>query len=113
MQILASKTLWRIGNYHSLNGRGGTLYSGRWHSVGTPIVYLAESVSAALLEKLVHLEVLETEIPLRYMLLKISLQEDVAFEDLNPSGENWRKELHLTRSIGDEWLGSMRTALAT
>ena len=55
--------LWRISNYRTLDGRGGLETSARWHSQGRPIVYLAESVSGALLEVLVHFELVRHGFP--------------------------------------------------
>ena len=37
-----------------LNGTGGLFAPGRWHHQGTQVVYLAGSVSLAMLEVLVH-----------------------------------------------------------
>jgi RES domain-containing protein len=46
--------LWRISNHTALEGTGGLLASGRWHSKGRPIIYCAPDPSTALLEVLVH-----------------------------------------------------------
>jgi RES domain-containing protein len=37
-----------------LSGMGAYLFGGRWHSVGTYVVYIAQSRSLALLENVVH-----------------------------------------------------------
>jgi RES domain-containing protein len=42
--------LWRISIYADLSGAGGLMASGRWHSQGKRIVYLADHPSSALLE---------------------------------------------------------------
>lgn len=50
--------LYRIAkcNYAAdLSGTGARLYGGRWNSIGQPMVYLASSLSLAVLEVLVHL----------------------------------------------------------
>ena len=49
---------WRISDYPDLNGEGGRKAGARWHTAGSRIVYLAESPMAALVETLVHLDVL-------------------------------------------------------
>jgi RES domain-containing protein len=40
----------------AFSGRGGLLGKGRWHTPGRPIVYLAEHISLAMAESLVHLQ---------------------------------------------------------
>ncbi|MGH7819352.1 MAG: RES family NAD+ phosphorylase, partial [Candidatus Binatia bacterium] len=45
-------TLWRISNHSELKGIGGLRASGRWHTAGRPIVYLAEHPALCLLEVL-------------------------------------------------------------
>lgn len=41
----------------AFSGEGGVLFSGRWHSKGTRIVYCAESISLCVLESLVHYDI--------------------------------------------------------
>ena len=77
--------LWRISNYHSLNGKGGLKYPGRWHNAGLPVVYLAESPAGALLETLVHLMVDPEDIPDEFQLLAVEIPDAMPIEDLaNP-----------------------------
>jgi RES domain-containing protein len=105
--------LWRISNYPTLDGRGGLETSARWHTQGQPIVYLAESVAGALLEVLVHLELGPVRLPRSYRLLKVEAPDDVSIESISGAElrESWTEDETLTRSIGDEWLASKRSAL--
>src|SRR5271169_5628765 len=105
--------LWRISNHPTLDGRGGLETSARWHTQGRPIVYLAESVAGALLEVLVHLELSPVRLPKSYRLLKIEAPDDISIETLRATDlrENWTDDETLTRTIGDQWLASKRTAL--
>ena len=105
--------LWRISNHRTLDGRGGLETSARWHSQGRPIMYLAESVAGALLEVLVHLELSPVRLPKSYRLLKVEVPDDLSTEVLsaNHLGENWIDDETLTRTVGDQWLASKRSAL--
>jgi RES domain-containing protein len=105
--------LWRISNHSTLDGRGGLETSARWHTQGRPIVYLAESVAGALLEVLVHLDLSPVRLPKSYRLLKVEAPDDISLEVLSAAnlGEDWVSDETLTRTIGDQWLASKRTAL--
>jgi RES domain-containing protein len=62
-------TLWRISDYPELDGAGGLLVSGRWHTQGSRVVYCAPNPASALVEVLVHLEVDSSDLmdPLSYL----------------------------------------------
>ena len=100
--------LWRVSEYTTLDGAGGLVVAGRWHSQGRPIVYLAESSALAMLEMLVHLEV--DSLPPPFQLLKVSAPDDLAHEDW-PRGRE-AMELPETRAWGDAWLEAATTPLA-
>jgi RES domain-containing protein len=95
--------LWRISRHRDLSGAGGLRASGRWHSAGTPIVYLAVSPSAALLEVCVHTSA--NDVPPEFTLLKIEGPNRRAMvvrpEDLP---QDWRVRPEVTRDLGMEWL---------
>lgn len=103
--------LWRISDFADLSGQGGLVAPARWHSLGRPLVYLADHPASALLEVLAHLEVDSEDWPDSYQLLAIDLPDDVSFEDAPPLSADWRNEAAETQRIGDQWLGSNRTAL--
>jgi RES domain-containing protein len=105
--------LWRISNHADLSGVGGLYASARWHTQGKPVVYLAETPSAALLEILVHLELQEAERPDPYRLLKVEVDEGTAFEevDLSSLSSEWQKDEQQTRARGDAWAEKGETAL--
>lgn len=105
--------LWRISNFHSLSGEGGLRYSARWHTAGRPIVYLAASPAGAMIEVLVHLELTEDELPFAYTLLRVEASASLAVEELVPGkGDDWKTDLSVSRSLGDAWLETGKTALA-
>lgn len=105
--------LWRISNYVDLTGVGGLISSGRWHSRGTEIVYLAENPAAALLERLVHLEIDPDDLPSNYRLLSVEIPNDIAFDtvDVDDLPPEWRNTDATTQLIGDSWLHARRTPL--
>ena len=105
--------LWRISNHLSLSGAGGRRAPACWHSGGAPIVYLAASPPGALIEILVHLDIIETTLPPSYTLLHIAVPATLRIPSLKvPEGETWKEDEALTRKLGDTWLKSQRSALA-
>ena len=106
--------LWRISNYVDLNGYGGLKASARWHMRGRRIVYLSSSPASALLEILAHLEIEEEHLPRSYKLMEVEVPDDVRIEKLEDWAElpkNWRKQLMLTRMLGNQWLDRNSCAL--
>jgi RES domain-containing protein len=102
--------LWRISNHASLSGDGGLYASGRWHTRGRRVVYLADHPASALLEVMVHLEVDAEDLPRDYQLLGVDVPDGIpaAFIGL-PDG--WRDDVASTRALGDAWLREGSSAL--
>jgi len=51
--------LWRLyrrAHGPGLDGAGGLYTAGRWHEIGTPVVYFGESPAIVILEKLAHVD---------------------------------------------------------
>ncbi len=108
--------IWRISNYADLSGEGGRRASARWHTLGHPIVYLAEHPALALLENLVGSEVDPDDLPSTYQLLEVDLPDDIAVsplgeDDLSRTNTDWRMDVTFTRSLGDQWLEGAGTAI--
>lgn len=89
--------VYRIGkcNYiNDLSGGGAAMYSGRWHSKGTHILYTAASASLALVESVVHISNIQAfdfcmiclEIP-ENSIEKINLEQLPANWFENPSAD--------------------------
>lgn len=100
--------LWRISEHAALDGAGGLVVAGRWHSRGRPIIYAAESSALAMLEILVHLEVARP--PPSFQLLRIEGPDELAVEPW--PADDPPDDLDETRAWGDAWLAGGRTALA-
>jgi RES domain-containing protein len=104
--------LWRISKHKDLSGEGGRLFPGRWNTAGHPVVYLADSPAAAMLEVLVHLELeAEERAPVGYTLLHILAPDAVLADELLPP-EHWQTSIPHTQRIGNDWLESKSAALA-
>jgi RES domain-containing protein len=105
--------LWRISSHATLDGRGGLYASGRWHTEGRRIVYLAENPAGALVEVLVHLELDPAHLPKSYRLLKAEAPEDLSVRIIARSElpRNWISDQIATRTAGDEWLAVKSSAL--
>lgn len=105
--------LWRVSKHTDLSGIGGTLASGRWHSRGRPVVYLAEHPSLAILEVIVNLEIDRSECPRGFFLIEVEAPDrlpmaSVSLADLPP---DWPKRQDVTRRVGDSLLQQADTAL--
>jgi len=105
--------LWRIGKYASLDGAGGLLVAGRWHTKGHPIVYCSLNPATCLLETLVHIEIDAEDRPDHFQLMQITVPNRIEAESLALSSlpRNWEKDLAVTQAIGDKWLASKRSLL--
>ena len=105
--------LWRISNYASLDGSGGLVVAGRWHSKGRQVVYCAQNPSTALLETLVHLEIAAEDRPALFQVLRIEGPDKLSRESVNPRNlpAAWPSDLLVTQSVGDSWIASRRSLL--
>jgi RES domain-containing protein len=108
-------TLWRISGYPDLRGEGGLGASGRWHTEGRLVVYLADCPAGALLERIVHMTDMYEDafLPGFYQLLKVAVPDELAIKPLNTlAPTDWKERQEFTRNLGDAWLASRETALA-
>jgi RES domain-containing protein len=102
--------LWRISRHRDLSGIGGLKAPGRWHYAGRPIVYLAETPAAALLEVCVHTSA--NDVPPEFTLLKVEGPDiDVPSVRVRELPEDWRTRLEITRDLGSGWLEKSESAL--
>lgn len=88
----------------AFDGEGARLYGGRWNSKGISMVYAASSFALAALEMLVHLgdtNLLEG----LFVYITASFDEkDVITLDPALLPKNWRDDVRITRTVGDEWV---------
>lgn len=99
---------WRIVHQNYANaafdGEGARITGGRWNSEGIPVVYTAGTLSLALLEIIVHLEIKDAlkyfkAIPISF---NNALMQNVSTDSL-PLTWNCTPPSFSTKSIGDEW----------
>ena len=109
-------TAWRLVKTRYLagafDGEGAREYGGRWNGPGMAVVYLAESLSLAALEVLVHLQdtgplPAYSAIPVRF---------DARLLKSLPRGDlpgNWRASPPPVslRALGDRWVQSGKSAV--
>ncbi|RJF90814.1 RES family NAD+ phosphorylase [Sphingomonas cavernae] len=100
--------VWRISEHADLDGVGGTIVGGRWHSKGRPIVYAADSSALAMLEVLVHLEV-ET-MPAPFQLMRIAFDDGLAATEWPEN--RLPRDIAESRAWGDTWLKTAETPVA-
>jgi len=106
-------TLWRISNHRRLDGGGGLLAPGRWHTRGSRIVYCSPNPATALAEVLVHVEIDPGDLPDPLQYLEIHAPDTVSMEtvDFRALGRQWRSNEAATRDAGDRWLQAGNTAV--
>jgi RES domain-containing protein len=99
-----------MSRHRDLSGEGGLRAVGRWHYAGHPVVYLAGSPPAALLEVCVHTSA--NDVPPEFTLLKIEGPETKVMvvhpEDLHL---DWANLPEVTRSLGTAWLRKKQSVL--
>lgn len=89
----------------AMTGKGAKEYGGRWNSKGRSMVYLAQTLSLATLEILVHLPDYGL-LSRSYSYIKVEFDASaVHVLDLSLLPPNWKKpELPALKKLGDDWL---------
>jgi RES domain-containing protein len=90
-----------------LDGCGARLAGGRWNSPGRAMVYMAESISLAVLENLVHMS--NDDFPTGYITVVASIPDHLA---ISQEGD-FRQALPnlATTELGDRWIDSFASAV--
>ncbi len=98
--------------YADLSGEGGMYASGRWHTLGHPIVYTGGSRSLAILEKLVHTD--PADLPDDQVLITVHIPDALPSEaiSLDAVPDTWTMPLDpACMALGDAWLQRMNAAV--
>lgn len=90
----------------AFSGEGARRFGGRWNPAGTPAVYLAEHLSLAALEILVHLPRAALSKP--YLAFRVTVPDGVGLEEWAPPQlpDGWDREppVDASQRAGAEWL---------
>ena len=89
-----------------LNGIGAMRVGGRWNSPGRPVVYMAESISLAVLENLVHLH--KDVFPTGYVVVSAEIPDDVS---ILTEAEIRKNAQTMPSELGDEWMATLSSAV--
>jgi RES domain-containing protein len=89
-------------SHDALDSSGSFFQPGRWHSVGTRVVYAAEHASLAVLETLIHAG--GKKMPPK-AITRIHLPDDLLIESAP-----WM-EMPASQAFGDAWVREGRTAV--
>jgi RES domain-containing protein len=100
--------VWRISNFADLSGQGGLIGEGRWHRLGTPIVYCADHPSTALLEILVHAT--RQTVPDFYQLIEIDVPDGIGLDEAHIR-DDWESDLKFTQKLGTDFVTANRNAV--
>ncbi|MCC6367656.1 MAG: RES family NAD+ phosphorylase [Bryobacterales bacterium] len=99
--------LWRLYRAEygpGLDGIGGRLADGRWHTRGARVVYFGASAAIVVLERLAHTD--PDLLPADLHLACFELPETftgINAGDISALPENWIRDENETRRIGGQW----------
>ncbi len=83
-----------------LDGAGAQRVGGRWNSPGRPVIYMAETVSLAVLENLVHMG--REDFPTSYVVVAATVPDNLNI--LTEEALVMRFRLTDPRQLGDLWI---------
>lgn len=92
----------------AFTGEGARLGGGRWNHVGTPVVYVSETLSLAALELFVHFTRKDIKLSKSLVAIPVDIPNslktvDVTIQDLD-SGWRVSPPSNSTKDIGTEWV---------
>ncbi len=107
-------TAYRIGDPNGahpiFDATGSKLYPGRWNTADSPMIYVAEHYSTAMLEKLVHGS---GHLPPNQHFIAITIPDDIAYEMVDAAHlPGWDDPAcAVSKAFGAAWQGSTRSLL--
>ena len=107
-------TCYRIGDpdgaFPIFDAEGARLYPGRWNTHSSPVIYTCEHYSTAMLEKLVHANLV---LPANQHFIAITIPNGVSYEIFRAAahpGWDSRNE-DICKAFGQNWYDRRRSAL--
>jgi RES domain-containing protein len=113
-RLSEQRLAYRIGDpnaaYPIYSGIGARKNSGRWHAKGQAVIYCAEHLSTALLEKLV---LYSGRIPSNRHYITIVIPSGTTYEVVTPDRvPGWEKpDQQASRAFGRKWIEEARSAI--
>jgi RES domain-containing protein len=107
-------TCYRIGDpdgtFPIYDAEGARLYPGRWNTPASPIIYTSEHYSTAMLEKLVHANLV---LPANQHFIAITIPNSVSYEVFQTAAHpGWdSKNETLCRTFAQTWYDEKRSAI--
>jgi RES domain-containing protein len=96
----------------AFSGEGARIFEGRWNSAGVRVVYCSENLALAALEILVHTQ--PVMIHDKFHAFRVTWDESLMItmdSKKMPRGWNAQPPGPVSKSIGDEWVRSERSAV--
>jgi RES domain-containing protein len=107
-------TCYRIGDpsgaFPIFDAEGARLYPGRWNTHTSPLIYTSEHYSTAMLEKLVHANMV---LPANQHFIEITIPNGTAYEIFQTEAHlGWdSKNEAICKRFGQHWFDEKRSAL--
>lgn len=97
------RDLWRVTKHPGVTGIGGHYSEGRWHHLGSTVLYTAEHPALALLEAMAHSDLTIDHVPDTLRLCRIQVDASLpAYVPALPNG--WQANETMSRKVGMGWL---------
>ena len=96
----------------AFSGEGARGFGGRWNSAGVPVVYCSEHLSLAALETLVH--IVPVMVRDKFRAYRIEFDDSllsIMTEKKLPRGWDAQPPSTASKSVGDDWIKSGRSAV--
>jgi len=111
------KQVWRLCKQRraptAFSGEGARIAGGRWNYPGTSLVYTANTLSLALLEILVNVDLEDIPNDLAAISATLSGKPTTETININDLPPNWRDSPapEATKKIGSEWAASLKSCV--